>query len=189
MSSSIVQSPGRVRNSEREPGLAAARHLSQSGLKSACSENCSKTQWRMISEHLLSEMFSVVFVFIILTATIFVLFHLNHVNKAEQSPKDVTKESNNNNKEVTANIRNQRVKITIDRLTSINLCNTYILQKSSFRIRKDAGTNTTFQSQDDELKVEKLKTKYQELLHSHDNVVRECKLLKNELEVVKFKHV
>ena len=62
------------------------------------------------------------------------------------------------------------------------------MQKSSFRIRKDAGTNTTFQSQDDELKVEKLKTKYQELLHSHDNVVRECKLMKNELEV-KFKHV
>ena len=114
MSSSIVQSPGRVRNSEREPGLAAARHLSQSGLKSACSENCRKTQWRMISEHLVSEAFSVLVVFIILTATIFVLFHLNHVNKAEQSPKDVTKESNNNNKEVTANIRNQRVKITID---------------------------------------------------------------------------
>ena len=62
------------------------------------------------------------------------------------------------------------------------------MQKSSLKIRKDAGTNTTFQSQDDELKVEKLKTKYQELLHSHDNVVRECKLLKNELEV-KSKHV
>lgn len=63
----------------------------------------------MDTEHVVSEMFSVVVMFIILTVTIIVLFHLNPVNKAGQSQNDVTKESNNNNKDITANIRNQRV--------------------------------------------------------------------------------
>ena len=63
----------------------------------------------MDTEHVVSEMFSVVVMCIILALTIVVLFHLNHVNKAGQIPNDVIKESNNNNKDVTANIRNQRV--------------------------------------------------------------------------------
>merc|ERR1711902_35007 len=113
-----------------------------------------------------SEFFSVIVVFLILTATIVVLFHLNnHLDKADEIPQDVIMESNNN-KEVTENKR--------------------IHRKSSFKTRKEAGTNTTFHSQDDEIKAAKFKAKYQELSQSHDNLVREYSLLKNELEV-KFK--
>ena len=60
------------------------------------------------------------------------------------------------------------------------------MQKSSFKTRKEAGTNTTFHSQDDEIKAAKFKAKYQELSQNHDNLVREYSLLKNDLEV-KFK--
>ena len=110
MRSIYVQSPGRVRNKERESGLAAARHSSQTGLKSVCRENCGKTRKRMIIDYIVSDFFSVILVFLILTATIVVLFHLNNrLDKAEQIPQDVIKESNNN-KEVTANNRNHRVK-------------------------------------------------------------------------------
>ena len=70
----------------------------------------------MDTEHVVSEMFSVVLMSIILTVTIVILFHLNHVNKAGQSPNDVIKESNNNNKDLTANIRNQRVSIHCDQV-------------------------------------------------------------------------
>ena len=54
-------------------------------------------------------------------------------------------------------------------------------------MKKDAGTNMTIQSQDDELRVAKLKAKIQELLHSHDKIVREYNQLKNELEVLGLK--
>ena len=70
----------------------------------------------MDTEHVVSEMFSVVLMSIFLTVTIVILFHLNHVNKAGQSPNDVIKESNNNNKDLTANIRNQRVSIHCDQV-------------------------------------------------------------------------
>ena len=64
----------------------------------------------MIIDYIVSDFFSVILVFLILTATIAVLFYLNNrLDKAEQIPQDVIKESNNN-KEVTANNRNHRVK-------------------------------------------------------------------------------
>ena len=64
----------------------------------------------MIIDYIVSDFSSVILVFLILTATIVVLFHLNNrLAKAEQIPQDVIKESNNN-KEVTANNRNHRVK-------------------------------------------------------------------------------
>ena len=53
----------------------------------------------------------------------------------------------------------------------------------SFKTRKDAETNTTFHSQDEELEAAKIKAEYQELSRSHDNLVHEYSLLKNELEV------
>ena len=65
----------------------------------------------MIIDYIVSEFFSVIVVFLILTATIVVLFHLNnnHLDKADEIPQDVIMESNNN-KEVTENKRIHRVK-------------------------------------------------------------------------------
>ena len=63
----------------------------------------------MIIDYIVSEFFSVIVVFLILTATIVVLFHLNnHLDKANEIPQDVIMESNNN-KEVTENKRIHRV--------------------------------------------------------------------------------